>query len=88
MSSVVSIFKVKQDAYDKVYKNTVISIVNSVRHVLDSQPENKSFHTHVLLTVIAHLSKLVIESGYYNSPETVIKNSIDKVLTEKGRPTL
>lgn len=86
--TVVSIFKVKQDAYEKVYKNTVISITNGVKQVISSQPENKSFHVHVLLTVIANLSKLVIESGYYNSPETVIKNTIDKMLEEKGRPSL
>ena len=88
MPVVVNIFKAKQDAYEKAYKNSVISIGNNIKSVLDSQPANDSFKAHILTTMIANLTKLLVQMNYYNSPETVIKNAVNKALEEKGRPCL
>jgi hypothetical protein len=88
MSVVVSIFKKKQDEYSRQHRNTVTSLVNSLNASLSSQPENRSFHSHVLLTMLVHITKLICNLKYYDRPEDVIRGVINKALDEKGRPKL
>lgn len=88
MVVVINIFKKKQDEYSKEHRNTVTSLVNSFNSVLSSQPDNRSFHSHVLLTMIVHLTKLVCNLKYYDRPEDVIRIAVNKALDEKGRPKL
>jgi hypothetical protein len=85
---VVSIFKKSQEDYTKKHRNGVISILNSIKQVITSQPSNKHFHIHVLTAVLLHIIKMIIESKYYDRPEIIIKNIVNKALDEKDRPLL
>jgi hypothetical protein len=85
---VINLNSYKSRKYDLTYKEQVSSVLDTTKDIIRLDPDNTTLHAHMLTTIITNMCTWVIKLNYFNNPGIILKNCLNRALTNAGHDEL